>query len=270
MVSALGTVATLRRYPVKSMLGEDLAAAEVTAAGFAGDRTIALVDVETGRVASAKHPKSWRGLLSLRTHWDNGSARITLPDGVTLDADDDDASDVLSALLRREVRLTTARPEHAEVARPAPEDVLAGGEDADVPYELLEIGQGTPGATFVDYAPVHVVTSATLAHVGVEAVRYRPNIVLDTPGGVPFAENDWLGREIAVGGVRLRGILPTPRCAIPTLAHGDLPSRPEAVRTLLSANRVDVPGFGYLPCLGAYAEVLEPGTIRIADRATIT
>jgi uncharacterized protein YcbX len=268
-VFALGILAMLRRYPVKSMLGEDLAAAEVTTSGLTGDRTIALIDVETSRVASAKHPKSWRGLLSLRADWNRGAPRITLPDGTTIAADDE-ASGVLSDLLRREVRVTTARPRHAAVARPAPEDVLASGEDADVPYELLELGQGTPGETFVDYAPVHVVTTATLAHVGVEAVRYRPNLVLETPDGVPFAENDWAGRDITIGAVRLRGILPTPRCAIPTLAHGDLPSRPDAVRTLLSANRVEVPGFGVLPCLGAYAEVVEPGTLRVGDRATLS
>ena len=265
----LGTVATLRRYPVKSMLGEDLDAAEVTAGGVTGDRAFALIDVETGRVASAKHPKSWRGLLAFSSLWNDGSPRITLPDGRSIAADDE-ASGVLSDLLRREVRVTTARPEHAAVARPAPEDVIAAGEDADVPYEMLEIAQGTPGATFVDYAPVHVVTTATLAHVGTEAVRYRPNIVLETPDGEPFAENDWAGRVITIGAVRLRGILPTPRCAVPTLAHGALPSRPDAVRTLLDANRVAVPGFGVLQFLGAYAEVLEPGTIHLGDRATIT
>jgi uncharacterized protein YcbX len=263
------TVAALRRYPVKSMLGEDLEAAEVELGGLTGDRTIALVDVETGRVASAKRPKHWRGLLTLRARWNEGSPSITLPDGTTVEAGAE-AAGVLSELLGREVRVSGVRPAHAAVARPAPEDVIAEGEDADVPYELLELAQGSPGTTFVDYAPVHVVTTATLEHVGVEAIRYRPNIVLENPGGAPFAENDWAGRELTIGSVRLRGILPTPRCAIPTLVHGELPSRADAVRSLLRANRVDVPGFGVLPCLGAYAEVLEPGTIRLGDRATLS
>lgn len=266
----LGTVAALRRYPVKSMLGEDLEAAGLTTSGLTGDRTVALIDVETGRVASAKHPKSWRGLLSLSSRWDGGGAPlITLPDGTTIAADEE-AAGVLSGLLHRDVRVTAARPEHAEVMRPAPEDVLESGVEADVPFELLEIAQATPGTTFVDYAPVHVITTATLDHVGVEALRYRPNIVLDTPDGAPFAENDWSGRELVVGAVRLRGLIPTPRCAIPTLAHGHLPKRPDAVRTLLRENRVEVPGFGVLPALGAYAEVLEPGTIRPGDRATLS
>src|ERR1700761_4423480 len=59
----LGTVAVLRRYPVKSMLGEDLRACEVTARGLAGDRVLGLVHRETGKVASAKNPRLWRGAL---------------------------------------------------------------------------------------------------------------------------------------------------------------------------------------------------------------
>jgi uncharacterized protein YcbX len=264
----LGTVAALHRYPVKSMLGEALDAIEVTASGFTGDRTLALIDDETGRVASAKHPKSWRALLTLRAHWNRGAPRITLPDGSTLAATED-AGPVLSTLLERSVRIVAARPPGAAVARPDPEDVLAAGETAEVPYQLLELGQGTPGANFVDYAPLHIVTTSTLAHVGAEAARYRPNVVLDTPDGAPFAENDWIGRELTVGCIRLRVKLPTPRCAIPTLAHGELPRRPEAVTRLLRENRIDVPGFGVLPCLGAYAEVLEEGALRLGERARL-
>ena len=198
-MAELGTVTALSRYPVKSMLGEALESVEVTASGFAGDRVTALIDVETGRVASAKHPSTWRGLLALSSRWNDGAPQITMPDGETIAASG--AAGALSALLHRPVRASTVRPAHAAVARPAPEDVIAAGDDADVPYALLEIGQGTSGSTFVDYAPVHVVTTSTLAHVGAEAVRYRPNLVLDTPGGLPFAENDWPGRELTVGDV---------------------------------------------------------------------
>ena len=48
---ALGTVVALWRYPVKSMLGEELNAAEVTQRGLLGDRAFALVDPATGKVA---------------------------------------------------------------------------------------------------------------------------------------------------------------------------------------------------------------------------
>ena len=43
----VGTVRALWRFPVKSMLGEQLEAAEVTEGGLLGDRRHALVDRET-------------------------------------------------------------------------------------------------------------------------------------------------------------------------------------------------------------------------------
>ena len=266
-MAELGNVAAIRRYPVKSMLGEDLQAVTLTASGLDGDRTVAVIDQQTGRVASAKHPKLWRELLAFAAQWNSGSPRITLPGGASIAAGDPAAGQVLSRLLHRDVRLATERPERAILARPAPEDVIDNGEDADVPYQTLEIGQGTPGSTFVDFAPVHLITSATLARVGAEMIRYRPNIVVDTRGGAPFAENDWTGRDIWIGRARLRIILPTPRCAVPTLAHGTLSRRTDAVRTLLEHNRIPVPGHGTQPCLGAYAQVINAGTVSVGDRA---
>jgi uncharacterized protein YcbX len=264
-VGDIGTAVALRRYPVKSMLGEDLAEAELEAAGVLGDRVLALVDQDTGRVATAKHPRLWRTLLKCSATRAGAGVRIRVPDGRTVDAADDDVDRTLSALLGRSVRLTAVRPDGAEVERPAPEDVLEHGVEAEVPFATLEIGQGTPGGTFVDYAPVHLISTATVAHIGVEALRYRPNLVVETPDGRPFAENDWVGREITVGGARLRGLLPTPRCSVPTLEHGDLPRSPQAVRRVLADNRVDVPGFGVLPCAGVYAEVVVGGTVRLGD-----
>jgi uncharacterized protein YcbX len=161
------------------------------------------------------------------------------------------------------------------VERPDPEDVLAHGVEATVPAATLEIGQGTPGTTFVDYAPVHLITSATLERIGTEHLRYRPNVVVETPPGTPaFVENDWVGRELHVRGgdgatTVLRVALPTPRCSVPTLEHGTLPRAPHAVRTLMAANRVDVPGFGVLPCAGAYAEVGRGGTVHVGDEVTL-
>lgn len=263
------TVAALRRYPVKSMLGEDLETACLTEAGFEGDRAVGVIDRSTGNVATAKHPRLWRGLLAFTGQWNEGSPGITLPDGTSVAADDPAAGEILSELLGRDVHLSTTRPARAAVGRPAPEDVIEAGEDADVPYEMLEIGGGTPGANFVDYAPVHIITSATLKDVGAEMIRYRPNLVLDTDGP-PFAENEWTGREITIGTVRLTVILPTPRCAVPTLAHGALPRRPDAVRTLLERNRIPLPDLGPRPCLGAYATVQVPGTITRGDRAWIS
>ena len=58
----------------------------------------------------------------------------------------------------------------------------------------------------------------------------------------------------------------TPRCAVPTLAHGDLPRDTEALRVLARHNRVTpLAGLGPEPCACVYAEVLRPGLIRVGD-----
>jgi len=142
--------------------------------------------------------------------------------------------------------------------------------DADVEFARLELSQGAPGTSFVDYAAVHMITTATLEHIGVEAVRYRPNLVATTPPGFPpFEENNWVGKQLHVGGAVLGGISPTPRCAVPTLEHGELPMAPHAVRVPMAENRVEVPGIGVRPSAGAYLSVLEAGIIRTGDEVRL-
>ena len=257
-----GTVASLHRYPVKSMLGEDVEELELDCFGVVGDRGLALIDALTGRVATAKQPRWWCDLLRCRARTGPDGVRLALPDGRRLSAGA--ADEALSELLGRDVTMATERADGASVERPDPDEVLERGLDADVEPALLEIAQGTPGGRFVDHSPVHLITTATLDAVGVEALRYRPNLVVATPAGhPPFSENDWVGREFSVGDTRLVGVLPTPRCSVPTLEHGDLPRAPQALRPLATRNRVEVEGFGMLPCAGLYARVLDSGPIRI-------
>ena len=268
-------VTTLWRYPVKSMLGEELTAARASSAGFRHDRGLAVIDLRSGVVATAKHPRLWRDLLKYSARVDDDRVVITSPSGWVLDAAAPEIDGRLSEGLSRPVHLAAERPNEASVERPAPEDVLDHGVEATVAAPTLLIGQGSPGSTFVDYAPLHLITSATLSEIGAEPVRYRPNLVLDTPPGTdPYVENDWVGRELCIGdpddpAVVLRVSIPTPRCAVPTLEHGDLPRAPHAVRTLMTSNRVEVPEFGLLPCAGCYVEVLQPGVVRVGDTVSV-
>ena len=55
-----GRLASLHRYPVKSMMGEELNAVRITPRGVFGDRAFALRDAETGKVVSARTPASGR------------------------------------------------------------------------------------------------------------------------------------------------------------------------------------------------------------------
>ena len=280
----VGTVSRLRRYPVKSMLGEDLDAGDVTFRGLDHDRRLAVVSCRTGKVASAKYPRLWRALLTLSAAAEAGAAagprgddaggvRITLPDGGIVKSTDPDVDQVLSALLSEPVTLTATPPPGASLDRAVPEAVLADGVTAEVPAELIEIGAGAPPGTFVDFAPLHLLTTGTLDRIAglsprglADPERYRPNIVIRTviPG---FAENDWLDRYVAVGeDLILRVIARTPRCAVPTLAHGPLPRDTDALRVLARHNRLaPVADMDPEPCAGVYAEVLNPGRIRVGD-----
>ena len=274
----LGTVAGLRRYPVKSMLGEDVDAGEVTFTGLSGDRRLAVVSRATGKIASAKFPRLWRDLLTMAVasaddRAADGAVRITLPEGKTVWSSDADVDSVLSDLLDEPVTLTATPGPGAALDRAVPEAVLRDGVDAPVPAELMEIGGGGPPGTFVDFAPLHLLTTSTLdriaelsPHGRADLERYRPNVLIATTAA-GFIENDWLERILRVGDeIVLRVIARTPRCAVPTLAHGALPRDPDALRVLARHNRVEpLDSLDPEPCAGVYAEVLRPGRIRTGD-----
>ena len=172
-MKSVPTVEAVFRYPVKSMLGTGLEQAEVLASGLAGDRGWALVDLQTGKVASAKQPRLWRSLLQLRAEYHAGAGgadpadavMITLPDSTVVRAGKPGTDEVLSAFAGRPVALRQGREAGAGIDRAMPEEVLAHGVDADVAFESLELAEQAPGDSFVDYAPVHLITTATLATV---------------------------------------------------------------------------------------------------------
>ena len=276
----IGTVACLRRYPVKSMLGESVRGACLTPRGIGADRTHAVLDIASGKVASAKKPSQWRALLSCAARACGGSQQdpssspieIVLPDGRTLEGTDAGVNAALSGILQREVRLIIKAPEGAQIERALPDEVLDLGTARNVGFQVSTLGTGSPPGTFFDYAPIHLVTNVTVQRISaiagthIEPLRYRPNIILDAPALPAFVENDWSGCILAIGAnVRLQIIVPTPRCAVPTLAHGELPERPDALRVVAKLNRVAIPGKGQHPCVGAYARVLADGYVECGD-----
>ena len=268
----LGTVGVLRRYPVKSMLGEELRACDVTGRGLVGDRVLGVVHRETGKVASAKNPRLWRGMLRLAaaSGWD---VKITFPDGTAMASGDRGVDAALSDFLGHTVTLAAAPPPDATLDRADPEQVLRDGVEVPVRVEVGQLGGASPEGTFFDFAPLHLLTTSTLDRIAelsprgtVELERYRPNMVIRTtvPG---FAENDWQGRDLRIGSdLVVRVMARTPRCAIPTLEHGDLPRDVAALRVPAVHNRISpLEDTGPQPCAGVYAQVLRPGGVRIGD-----
>ena len=122
-----------------------------------------------------------------------------------------------------------------------------------------------PPGTFFDLAVVHLLTTATLDRLRTlhpegrfEVRRFRPNIVVATPPEEEgFVENEWIGRELAIGDdVRLQITGPCSRCVMTTLAQGDLPKDPGILRAAAQHNQANV---------GVYADVLHGGIIRRGD-----
>src|SRR5262245_53610479 len=109
----LGSVVSLWRYPIKSMMGERLSATEVTEYGLAGDRVYAVVDNADGKAATAKNPRKWPRLFDFgatflqepHPAFHTPPVRIILPDSSTVTRDQHDLNEVLSKALNREVTL---------------------------------------------------------------------------------------------------------------------------------------------------------------------
>lgn len=279
--STTDTVASLWRYPVKSMLGEELDAAEVIDGGFVGDRVYALVDQATGKVASAKYPRKWGKLFELRAAFVERPlageplppVRMTLPDGSIVTSAQEHVHALLSNILERQVTLSTTRP-----ASPSVEGVAIDAPDgADA---TVDTGRFMPEGRFADYAAVHLLTTASIDRLRAlypdgrfEPRRFRPNIVVESPAGPqPFVENAWVGHTLAIGEeVRLRVTDPMPRCVMVTLPVGDLPRDPGILRTVAEHNQVSIPVLGGAtrPGLGVAAFVIHGGTIRRGDPVRI-
>jgi uncharacterized protein YcbX len=284
----VGNIRALWRYPVKSMQGETITTAFLNEKGICGDRAYAIQDTTTGHIASAKYPGKWEALFACQAvyaqepHPDKPlpPIRITLPDGTVISSEQSDIDAVLSQVLGREVTLITEAP-----AAPTRE---ADRSDIDAPLSQRTIRQeamaiAAPPGTFFDYAPVHILTTATLEHLrqlsptgDFDVRRFRPNIVIDPSAQEPgFVENEWLGKEMAVGekAALLHLIDPCPRCIITTLPQDNLPRNPGILRTVAQSNAVAsvtlAPGMVFPAVVGVYANVRKSGVIFLDDLVDI-
>lgn len=228
MSDIVGTVVGLWRYPVKSMLGEQVDALAFTARGPEDDRRWAMQGPD-GRLGSGKSGRRFvhmDGLLRLRASVERGVPVVTLPSGAVVRGGGVDFDAAVGAAVGMPVTLV---------------------EEAEVPH--------------VDDAPVHLVTTSSLeawaAAAGadaVDALRARPNLVIATDDrGRP--EDAWEGHTLAVGGVRLRVTKRTERCVMVTAEQAGLAHDTRLLRALIPADR----------CVGVYADVAAEGRITTGD-----
>ena len=137
---------------------------------------------------------------------------------------------------------------------------------SDMPAEIFEFY--TPPGTFFDLYAIHLLTTSTLRLLAElnpaaswDVRRFRPNVLIDSSAesSGPL-ETEWCGRTVAIGDTRLRGEMPTVRCAMPTHAQGDLSRDPSVLRTIV--READ-------HCAGLYASVARDGHMAIGDAVTI-
>jgi uncharacterized protein len=264
----IGVVKELRRFPVKSMMGEEPESALVTQRGFAGDRSYAVFDPSSGRVATAKVVRKWGPLFECSARFetepgDDGvpAARITLPDGVDVSTDQPDIHSLLSTLLGQEVKLLSAAEAGLKYQMAPP------GTDPETPDPPMDdIPMVNP---FFDIGSLHILATGTLEHMQelypdgrFDARRFRPNLLIETPSGERgFLENAWVGKVLQIGDeVQARIISPTVRCVMTTLPQGDLPKDPGILRTAVKHNQANV---------GAYGVVARAGRVRAGDAVTL-
>lgn len=272
----VGVVKELFRYPVKSMLGEQLSTVDIGDTGVIGDRAYALREAN-GRVVSAK---KWANMFEFAARYDApptpgelAPLSITLPDGRSIQAQASDASAVLSAILGRQVTLERAQADQRNKGEVDPRTVFG-----DVPIEQVmpKLTQETmpdtfplPPGTFFDSASIHVLASGTLAHLrrlveedGKDAQldprRFRPNIYIETePGETGFIEDGWMAGTLEIGAsVKIVKLLPALRCVMTTHAQADLVRDMRILRTAAQQHNDHV---------GVFAGIGAPGTVQVGD-----
>jgi uncharacterized protein len=116
--NAAGSIVSLWRYPVKSMMGEEINSSLITERGLLGDRSYALVDLATGKVVSAKNPRKWPGMFGFRAayieppdmHEGIPPVRITMPGGVSATSTQANLDGLLSRALGADVSLQSKPP----------------------------------------------------------------------------------------------------------------------------------------------------------------
>src|SRR5258708_11971664 len=195
----IGSVGSLHRYPVKSMMGEELSAARIGARGLQGDRVFALADTETGKIASAKNPSKWPTLFRFQAAFtqplvDAGPlppVRITFPDGSTVLTGNGGIDAQLSSSLGKPVRFLSAAPHAGTLEEYWPD--IEGRAQRDVVTE-----EAMPPETVFDLGVIDFITSGTLESLHAlypegrfESRRFRPNLVIEAAprgNGVPGRE----------------------------------------------------------------------------------
>ncbi len=226
----VGRLVGLWRYPVKSMGGEPLTSVDVSWHGLAGDRRWAFV-----RPGATRSAFPW---LTIRERGDMSRFVPSLVD--------------------------PGEPETSGTVVRTP-----SGEEYDVTDPELGAFLDPEGATVIrqargvfDTLPISLISAQTVEALGasvglqLDVQRFRPNLLIDVESGAPFAEDGWVGRELEIGGLRMRVDKQDGRCVVITVD----PATGERSPGILRAVAQERDG-----CLGVYGSTVRPGTVTVGD-----
>ena len=196
----VGVVRALYRYPVKSMRGESLEAADVEWQGIAGDRAYAFVQSDDRSTFPYLTARELPDMLLYTPKLRNASKPHASPVLVTTPEDDEyliDSEELRASIAGRYPR----------------------------PFYLLRLGRRSTH----DAAPLSLITTSTINELGarldmtLDPLRFRPSILVETPDGEPFPEQrwaqQWVGQVLIFGDDDLRMVISEPdiRCKMITL-----------------------------------------------------
>jgi uncharacterized protein len=233
----IGTVKQIWRFAVKSMAGERLESCTIGTRGIPGDRGWAIRDETAGKLATgSRFPLLMQCAASYRESPVNGvvpHVDMQFPDGFSLGSDGGDVNERLSELLGKPVSLSS----------------LAADANAE---------------HYFDVAPIHVLTTASLAEMSRlnpaaiwDVRRFRPNFFVETEPGIEgLIEFEWTGKQLRLGEVELYCEIPCERCAMASNAQRELPKDASVLRSIVKEANTN---------LGMYAKVTTPGEVKVGD-----
>lgn len=257
------TVHQIGRTFVKATQFTNPETVEVLASGIRGDRDFFLLESSGAPISSNNHGT----FFPLVFDYDFGSdtLKLSLPDGRIVEgpAAGNGTSFAFDYYGMRNILVTP-------VDGPW-EDVLSSF--AARPIRLVRC-VATGGG--IDILPLTLVTTASIRRLEreiggtVDPRRFRASFVLNNE--VEHEEDGWRDRTLSVGKALLKVRTPVPRCVIPGFNPGEGAPDLNVLRTLTRYREKVIHPDGLLPDYAApgfavYAQVLEPGIVRVGDTA---
>jgi len=236
----LGTLQILRRYPFKSMAGEDVDEAFVSYAGLAGDRAYAFVDRNNHTnfpwmTARQSHemllfrPRYLSGPSPANEHpaADSFALDVTTPEGEKLNPSDSGFTALFEKRFGRQLELRFS------------ERAMQDG----CPVSLLGLDT--------------VEALSEEACVPIEHTRFRANFYIQWENRKPYYEDELVGTSLRIGEKFTFTVVQNNlRCAIITLDPKTAEASP-AIGKLVAKNHGN--------CFGVYGSVLREGIVRQGD-----